>query len=479
MIASGCAVNAATACSSPDVAVEAEARRATQASSVTIAMFDTSGAALGSCSGTLVAKDVVLTAGHCAAGAARWSIDARGADATSEATRAVTPWKAFGSDLSHPDHADVALLILDKPIVLESYPAIATSKLPDGAKALRFSRLAASATEPASTEISVSGMSKKGFRLNYAAKIDKGGFVDTGGAVVDPKTGKIHGVISGVGNESGLLHIARTDNFAKWISHAKSCASATDLATRTYGTSSSSSGGSGWGSTSSSGGAWPSGGDWGGYGGSGDKLDGGGSSSGSSGMDGGAGSSGTAGSSSGSSGTAGSSSGSSGSPGSSSGSSGSTGGGDTSGAGSSCPGVPACEGGDCPGVPGSGSPGSGTSGSSGSDGTTGASSGSSGASSGASSGSSGASSGSSGASSGSSGASSGSSGSSGSDGTTGAGTEVCPGPPNCPEPDSQACSGAACGGCGGVAGCVDATIDYGNCASCGTPSGTGTPPVVR
>lgn len=436
MIASAGAVSAATACSSPDVAAESEAKRATQASAVSISMFDKAGASLGTCSGTLVAKDLVLTAGHCAAGAAKWSITARGADATSEANRAVTPWKAFGSDLSHPDHSDVALLILDTPIALDAYPAIATSKLADGAKAVRFSRASASAGEPASSEIAVSSMTKKGFRLNYAAKIDKGAFLDTGGAIIDPKTGKIHGVVSGVGNESGLLHIARTDNFAKWITHAKSCATATSLATRTYGTSSG--GSSSWGGGGSS--SWGGGsGDWGGYGGSGDKLDGGGASSGSSGsMDGGAGSSGTPGSSSGASG----SSGTSGTPGSSSGSSGSSGtsgsagagGGDTSGAGSSCPGVPSCEGSDCPGVPGGGAPGSG---------------------------------------------SSGTSGTSGSDGTNGGGAEVCPGPPNCPEPDSQACSGAACGGCGGVAGCVDATIDYGNCASCGSSAGTGTSPVVR
>ena len=55
MIASGCAVSAATACSSPDVALEAEAKRATQASSVTVSMLDKSGKELGSCSGTLVA----------------------------------------------------------------------------------------------------------------------------------------------------------------------------------------------------------------------------------------------------------------------------------------------------------------------------------------------------------------------------------------------------------------------------------------
>jgi hypothetical protein len=470
MIAAGGAVSAATACSSPDVPAEQGANKTTQASSVTVAMFDRSGNELGSCSGALVAKDLVLTAGHCAAGAAKWKVTSKSASTTVDASKAVTPWKAFGSNLSHPDHSDVAVIVLDSPIALDKYPAIATSKMADGTKAVRFSRSSASAAEAGSSTISVSSARSAGFRLDYSAKVEKGGFLDTGGAVIDPSTGKIHGVVSGMGNESGMLHIARTDNFAKWIAKAVSCSAATTTRTYPGGGSSggSSSGGYGGGGGSSSGGWGNGGGDWGGYGGSGPKLDGGVSSSSGGSADGG----GTTGGGTSSGGTPGSSGGttSGGTPGSSS--SGGTpgaGGSDTSGGDSSCPGVPTCEGNDCPGKKG------GTGGSSGTDGTN--PGGSSGTTSGGTT-SGGTTSGGTPSGGTTSGGTTSGGTTSGANGTPPGGDEVCPGPPSCPEADSQSCVGAACGGCAGVAGCVDATIDYGSCASCGS-SGSGKGPVVR
>ncbi len=424
VIATGCAISAVTACSSKDDATaEAEAKKTTQASSVTIEMFDRAGNEMGSCSGTLVAKDLVLTAGHCAAGVASWKI-ARGSDAKSEATRAVTPWKAFGSNLSHPDHADVALLVLKKPIVLDKYPVIASAKLPDGAKAVRFHRGSASATEPGSSSVEVASAKSKGFRLNYAAKAVEGQYLDTGGAIIDAKTGKIHGVVSGKGMKSDLLYITRVDNYVKWITKAGSCGGS--LAVRGYPGGGSSSGGSS---------GWGGGDDWGGYGGSGKKLDGGApdassSSSSSSGSAPDSGAPGTPGSpgSPGTPGTPGDGTDTPGGPG-----------------GGTCPPIPSCEG-ECPGKPGGDDPGSDAPGDDDDTPSTSSSSGNT----------------------------------SGNPGTPGKpGTDVCPGPPACPEPDTQACEGPTCGGCAGVAGCIDSTIDYGSCASCGSPKGTGTDPVVR
>ena len=435
IIASGCAAVAVTACSSPSVPEEADLEKTTQASSVTIQMFDKSGNELGSCSGTLVSKDLVLTAGHCAAGVATWKIDSRGADMKSTATRAVTPWKAFGSNLAHPDHSDVALLVLKTPIELDKYPGIATSPMSAGTRALEFSRSSAAASTAGSSIIKVSSGRAKGFRLNYVANVDGDAFLDTGGAIVDPQTGKIHGVVSGKGGTSGLLHIARTDNFAKWISKAGSCGeSGSGVSPRDY--SSSSSGGS-----SSYGG---SSGDWGGYGGSSGsgktKLDAaapppyGGDGGGSSGT------SGTSGKEDG--GSAGKDGGASGTPGDGTDTPGGNGG-------STCPGAPTCEGSACPGKDGPGTPGSMTP--PGGD-TPGDSTGTPG----------------------------GSTSSSSSGGNKpGSSDEVCPGPPGCPVPDSQTCVGADCGGCGGVAGCADSTIDYGSCGSCGSGSGTGGSPVLR
>lgn len=417
LIATGCAVSAATACSSPEPTAEAEAKKTTQASSVTVEMFDRSGNGLGSCSGTLVAKDLVLTAGHCAAGVAKWKIDARGADATAEAARAVTPWKKFGSSLSHPDHSDLALIVLSTPIVLDRYPSIATSKLADGAKTLRFSRASASATEAKSSSLTVTSARSKGFRLEYLAEVDAGGYLDTGGAVVDAKTGKIHGVVSGLGKTSGMLHVTRTDNFGKWLVRSASCGGATTV--RGYPGSSGSSGSSGYGG---GGDGWDDG-EWGGYGGDGKKLDAsapsGGDGGGSTGPGGPGGPLADGGTSSGDDDT-------------------SDDGGSGGATSTSCPPTPTCEGGDCPGKNGPGTPGSTTPG----DDDDGDGDGDNG-------------------------------------GASSPSDEYCPGPPNCPEPDSQACSGPSCGGCGGVMGCIDSTIDYGSCASCGSSSSTGPGPIVR
>ncbi len=429
VVLTACAIAAATACSAPPSTLdEGDIKKATQASSVTVQMFDKSGAALGSCSGTLVSKDLVLTAGHCAAGVATWKI--ANADVKSTAKRAVTPWKAFGSNLAHPDHSDLALLVLSSPITLDRYPAIATSPLSSGTRALHFQRTSASAASQTPASIDIRRGRASGFRLNYTAKPAAGAFLDTGGAVIDPSTGKIVGVTSAKGTTSGLLHIARTDNFAKWISQAITCGESgpETLSPRGYPGSSS------------------SGGDWGGYGGGGgNKLDA--APPPPYGGDGGA-------SSSGSSGTSGSSGSNDG------GTSGSTPGDGTDNPGgeggtSTCPGTPTCEGDDCPGKNGPGTPGSMTpgGGGGGGDGTGDDTPGDD---------------------------------TPGSNGGNSPGSvpdassdDVCPGPPGCPEPDSQRCSGPTCGGCAGIASCGDATMDYGDCASCGSDAANGKPPVLR
>ena len=110
------------------------------------------------------------------------------------------------------------------------------------------------------------------------------------------------------------------------------------------------------------------------------------------------------------------------------------------------PGTPTCEGDDCPGKNGPGTPGSVTPGG-GNDGTDDDTPGSNGGN---------------------------------NPGCNTPGSDgVCPDPPGCPEPDSQRCSGPTCGGCAGIASCGDATMDYGDCASCGNDPANGKPPVLR
>ena len=110
------------------------------------------------------------------------------------------------------------------------------------------------------------------------------------------------------------------------------------------------------------------------------------------------------------------------------------------------PGTPTCEGDDCPGKNGPGTPGSMTPGG-GNDGTGDGTPGSNG-------------------------------GNNPGSNTRGS-DDVCPGPPGCPAPDSQRCSGPTCGGCAGIASCGDATMDYGDCASCNSDPANGKSPVLR
>ncbi|MBX3188460.1 MAG: trypsin-like serine protease [Labilithrix sp.] len=411
MVAAVTIVAATSACDGDDASA-IEIQKTTQASTVVIDIH-ARGKALGTCSGTLVAKDLVLTAGHCAAGAARWRVTSPSTGTTVDASRAVTPWKAFGSRLSHPDHADVALLVLDAPIELDRYPAIAKAALPEGSRALHMHRASERATEAQAAAVEIASGRSKGFRLNYATKIEAGTYLDTGGAIVDPKTGRIHGVVSGRGETSGLLFIARVDNYATWIGRSQACGAA--LTTRGYGSSS--------GGSSSGYGGGEGGGDWGGYGG-GKKVDAGPLPS----SDGGAPY--DAGGSADSGASAPSTPSDSENPGSDS----------TAGSGDGkCPPPPSCEG-DCPG----GSKGAETPGGKKKPGG---------------------------------GEVADPPKAGGADEVKMPSPDECPGPPDCPEPDDQRCNGPSCGGCSGAPGCVDTTIDYGNCASCGEKSGGSGPVV--
>jgi hypothetical protein len=210
-----------------------EAQAITQASTVAIDLKDAKGSSIGSCSGTLISADLVLTAGHCVVSAKKFKVTAASGKA-STSTLAVTTWKDFQSDFSHPHHADVALIRLDDPIELEGgYPTVSPAAVKPGTKAYKIAR---SAPDEGATKDSVtlSPGSEKGFRFTYAAGTSaSGSFLDTGGAVMSAD-GKIVGIVSGRGRTSGNLYVARVDLFAKWIASAQTCTSS-DLKTQGWG----------------------------------------------------------------------------------------------------------------------------------------------------------------------------------------------------------------------------------------------------
>ncbi|MBX3227963.1 MAG: trypsin-like serine protease [Labilithrix sp.] len=522
----GTALATITACSSPDSETTKDPQTTAAASAVTVEMRGANGDSLGFCSGTLLGPKMVLTAGHCIAGVERWEITSTAGKST--ASTASTPWKAFGSDLSHPEHSDVGLILLKDAIKLPSYPAVANKIAKDGTKGLRFHRDAK--TIVSSSAILKAG-AKKGFKLNYTIELPKAEqskTPDTGGAVID-NNGKIVGVVSGTGKTSGLLHVARVDGFSSWAKSAIACSNS--ATTATWGSGNKDNGGGGYGGTpepkTSSGGAWGGGGGgwggggWGGggggwgassggYGGGGGKNTSGGSTTnpgdtvpGSSGGNKGDGTGPGNGTGNGNGngnnpgtnpdGTTGQngdddddSTGTPGNPGDSS---------STNTVTNTCPGVPACIGDGCgagsnglnsgTGASSSSSGSSGTSGTNGNggddddDSTGGDDDDDDSTSSSSSSGSTSTSSSSGSTSTSSSSGSTSTSSSSGSTSTSSSGgideeacegsddnNETCP-----PAPDSAFCSGPRCGGCSGVASCEDDNINFGACPSCSTSNG--------
>jgi hypothetical protein len=92
------------------------------------------------CSGVLIAPKVVLTAGHCVLVGSTWTVHVGKETRTTESSRAMD--RLDGTD-GHQDLTmhDVGLIFFDEPIVLESYPDLATEPLPDGSAVIVTGRM--------------------------------------------------------------------------------------------------------------------------------------------------------------------------------------------------------------------------------------------------------------------------------------------------------------------------------------------------
>jgi Trypsin len=123
---------------------------------VNLAFYDSSGAYLWRCSGTLLSPTVVLTAGHCTSGAASatvWTdegpivdgnypfdpIDSRppctgytGYPCTgSDATGAPYPYPCYNDYADFPNTCDVGIVVLDQPIYRDTYGQLPTANFLD------------------------------------------------------------------------------------------------------------------------------------------------------------------------------------------------------------------------------------------------------------------------------------------------------------------------------------------------------------
>jgi hypothetical protein len=84
---------------------------------------------------------VVLTAGHCVVGASTWTVVAPYAqNQSARGSRAWTDYASTG-ELVNPSTLDVAVILLDKPITLSSYPKLANAPSAAGTKVINVGRI--------------------------------------------------------------------------------------------------------------------------------------------------------------------------------------------------------------------------------------------------------------------------------------------------------------------------------------------------
>ncbi len=173
------------------------------------------------CSGSLIAPNVVLTAGHCVHGISSWVVTAPAASGQrAKGIRGETyDWNASGEEVDPNEH-DLGLVFLDAPITLSSYPKLATAPLASNRTVYNIGRIQdgqLSDTELfVSKSIKVKSAASAGFPYDYLATdaIEAG---DSGGPDVEPGSAPhtIVAVNSGAGGGTEVL--ARVDLVRDWI----------------------------------------------------------------------------------------------------------------------------------------------------------------------------------------------------------------------------------------------------------------------
>ncbi len=167
------------------------------------------------CSATLVAPRVVLTAGHCVDGYARWEVYV-GTTMLASSHAVTYDWHQHGSTAVDPGHHDIGLVFLPSALSLAHYPTLATSPVGDGTSATDVGRMhdgAITETDWASP-VTLTNGAPYGYPLDYegADVIEHG---DSGGPVFESGTHTIIAVNSGAG--SGTEVVARVDLLGSWI----------------------------------------------------------------------------------------------------------------------------------------------------------------------------------------------------------------------------------------------------------------------
>ncbi|MEO7092767.1 MAG: trypsin-like serine protease, partial [Polyangiales bacterium] len=174
------------------------------------------------CSGSVIAPQVVLTAGHCVDGFDGWRIRAPYTSSgvqTAQSSGGITyDWKEGGSETVNPNHHDVGLIFLETAITLATYPTLATAPVANGSKVYNLGRInngVMSNTDMfIGAAVSVSDAKSSGFPYDYiSTDIIQSG--DSGGPDILAGTHQIVAVNSGAGGSTQVL--ARVDLLSSWI----------------------------------------------------------------------------------------------------------------------------------------------------------------------------------------------------------------------------------------------------------------------
>jgi hypothetical protein len=215
-IATACVV----ACSGGDKSEDLVVTPSTNEAAVVITSFtgDSANKESDVCTGTLIAPNLVVTAGHCATGKTGWKVQAPLAKGEkSTGLRGMTfDWRDYGSTKSHPTNSDIGVIELESPIDLKEFPKITSTTVDNGTRLTRLRRTmdtSGSYTKSRIDEVSgkVHDGEILGFGRTYIMATESDEAVNAGGALVDPTGKTIYGVVSGRGEKSGSLYMARAD----------------------------------------------------------------------------------------------------------------------------------------------------------------------------------------------------------------------------------------------------------------------------